>query len=152
MRTALPPTRLPWRPRASLTLTANTMWMHARIARYTDEASAITYRDVPPLLSPALLANAQGSWRAARGTELSLSARHVGRSFLANDGDAATTTPPFTLMDAGASIPVGGMVLRIQAQNLLDATAYASGYTDGSTRYLLPVATRTLLATLVLSF
>lgn len=141
-----------WRPRASLTLTANTMWMHARIARYTDEASAITYRDVPPLLSPALLANAQGSWRAARGTELTLSARHVGRSFLANDGNAATVTPAFTLVDAGASVPVGRVTLRLQAQNLFDATAYASGYTDGTTRYLFPVATRTLLATVVLTF
>ena len=141
-----------WRPRGSLTLTANTMWMRARIARYTDEASAITYRDVPPLLSPALLANAQGSWRAARGNEFTLSARHVGRSFLANDGNAATITPAFTLVDAGASVPVGRVTLRLQAQNLFDATAYASGYTDGTTRYLFPVATRTLLATVVLTF
>ena len=141
-----------WRPIASLALSANTMWMHARIAEYTDEASATTYRDVPPLLSPSLLVNAQGVWRAPRGVELTLSTRHVGRSFLANDGNARTATPAFTLVDAGASVPVGKVVLRLHAQNLFDATAYASGYTDGSTRYLFPVATRTLLATLVLTF
>lgn len=141
-----------WRPATALTLTANTMWMRARIAEYTDEASATTYRDVPPLLSPALIANAQGTWRSARGAELTLAARHVGRSFLANDGDASQTTPAFTLLDAGASLPVGRVTLRLQAQNLLDATAYASGYTDGTTRYLFPVATRTVLATVVLTF
>ena len=141
-----------WRPGAGLSLTANTMWMRARIAEYTDQSSATSYRDVAPLLSPALLANAQGAWRASGGAELTISARHVGRSFLANDGNSATTTPPFTLMDVGASIPVGRVVLRLQAQNILDATAYASGYTDGSTRYLFPVATRTVLATLVLTF
>ena len=141
-----------WRPIASLALSANTMWMHARIAEYTDEASATTYRDVPPLLSPSLLVNAEGVWRAPRGVELTLSARHVGRSFLANDGNARTATPAFTLVDVGASVPVGKVVLRLHGQNLFDATAYASGYTDGSTRYLFPVATRTLLATLVLTF
>ena len=141
-----------WRPAGSFTLTANTMWMRARIAEYTDEASATTYRDVPPLLSPALLASAQGTWQSARGAELMLAARHVGRSFLANDGDASQVTPAFTLLDAGASLPVARVVLRMQVQNLLDATAYTSGYTDGSTRYLFPVATRTVLATVVLTF
>ena len=141
-----------WRPLASLALTANSMWMRARIAEYTDDASATTYRDVPPLLSPSLLLNAQGVWRTSRNTELTLSARHVGRSFLANDGNAATTTPPFTLVDVGASVPVGRVALRLQLQNLFDATAYASGYTDGTVRYLFPVATRTLLATVVLTF
>lgn len=141
-----------WHPRATLTLTANTMWMRARIAKYTDQASSTSYRDVAPLLSPSLLVNAQGSWRASSGVELTLAARHVGRSFLANDGNEATTTPPFTLVDAGASLPVGKVVLRLQAQNLLSATAYASGYTDGSTRYLFPVAARTVLATLVVAF
>ena len=141
-----------WRPLASLALSANTMWMRARIAEYTDEASATTYRDVPPLLSPSLLLNAQGVWRLSRNAELTLSARHVGRSYLANDGNVATTTPSFTLVDAGAAVPVGRVVLRLQVQNLFDATAYASGYTDGTVRYFFPVATRTVLATVVLSF
>lgn len=141
-----------WQPLASLSLTANSMWMRARIAEYTDLASATTYRDVPPLLSPSVLLNAQGVWRSSSALELTLSARHVGRSFLANDGNVATTTPAFTLVDAGASVPLGKVTLRLQAQNLLDATAYASGYTDGTVRYLFPVATRTLLATLVLTF
>ena len=141
-----------WRPRAALTITANSMWMRARIAEYTDQATSSTYRDVPPLLSPSLLANLQGTWRASRGAELTLSARHVGRSFLANDGNATTTTPPFTLVDAGTSVPFGRVVLRLQLQNLLDATAYASGYADGLTRYLFPVAARTILATLVVTF
>ncbi len=141
-----------WRPLASLALSANTMWMHARIAEYTDEASATTYRDVPPLLSPSLLLNAQGVWRTGHRTELTMTARHVCRSFLANDGNAATTTPAFTLVDAGVTVPVSRVALRIQLQNLFDATAYASGYTDGTVRNLFPVATRTLLATVVVTF
>ncbi len=141
-----------WRPTVSLSFTANAMWMRARIAEYTDEASRLTYRDVPPLLSPSVLLNAQVTWRAWRGAELALSARSVGRTYLANDGNAAMVTPAFTLVDAGASFPVGLIVLRLQGQNLLGATAYTNGYTDGSTRYLFPVATRTLFATVVITF
>jgi hypothetical protein len=128
------------------------MWMRARIAEYTDAASGTTYRDVPPLLTPALIANAQAAWRPVPRAELTLTARHVARSFLANDGDAALTTPAFTLADAGASVSVGRHAVRVQVQNLFDGTAFASGYTDGTDRYFFPVAARTLMATVALTF
>jgi iron complex outermembrane receptor protein len=141
-----------WRARPTLTLSGNAMWMRARIAEYRDEPGGITYRDVPPLLSPAILANAQVAWRPVGRTELFGGLRRVGRSFLANDGNAALTTPAFTLVDAGFSLPVGRQSVRLQAQNLFSAVAYANGYTDGVTRYLFPVAPRTLLATVSLTF
>jgi hypothetical protein len=37
-------------------------------------------------------------------------------------------------------------------QNLFDSVAYASGYTDGADRYFFPVAARTFLATVALTF
>ncbi len=135
----------------SFVLTGNAMWLHARIARYTDEASGTTYRDVPPLLSPAVLANAQLTWENGDGN-VWLAMRHVGRSFLANDGNDALVTPAFTLLDVGTTFPAFGIPVRVTMQNALDARAYASGYTDGTTRYFFPVAGRTLLATAVLTF
>lgn len=135
----------------ALTLTGNAMFMRARIATYTDEATATTYRDVPPLLSPAVIANAQVSRQQGDG-ELTVGLRHVGRSFLANDGNTALTTPAFTLVDVGTGIPVLGTLVRVQVLNVLDATAYASGYTDGSTRYFFPVAGRTFLVTAIIAF
>lgn len=143
---------LEWQAHPRLGVTANAMLLRARIAEFTDEAAAITYRDVAPLLTPALLANAQLAWTPRTGVELSLSARHVAESQLANDGNAALVTPAFTLADLGASYARGASTLRVQVQNLFDATAYASGYTDGSTRYFFPVATRTVVATLALRF
>jgi iron complex outermembrane receptor protein len=134
-----------------LTLTGNAMAMRARIAEYTDEASGTTYRDVTPLLSPEVLINGQLIRQQGDG-ELSVGFRHVGRSHLANDGNTALTTPAFTLVDFGTAIPFLGTLIRVQVQNLLDATAYASGYTDGSTRYFFPVAGRTFLVTANLAF
>lgn len=83
---------------------------------------------------------------------MTLGARHVGRSFLANDGNAALSIPTFTVLDGGITIPVGRQQLRLQGQNLLSATAYAAGYHDGTTRYLFPVAPATFLATWQVTF
>ncbi len=137
-------------PRA-ITLSGNAMLMRARIAEYTDEASSTTYRDVTPLLSPEVLVNGQVTRQQGDG-ELTLGVRHVGRSFLANDGNAALTTPAFTLVDFSTGIPLLGNLVRAQVLNLLDAKAYASGYTDGTTRYFFPVAGRTFLVTLIIAF
>jgi outer membrane receptor protein involved in Fe transport len=107
---------------------------------------------VAPLLTPALLANAQVAWNPIALAELTLVARHVGESQLANDGNRALVAPAYTLADLGASYRLQKTALRVQIQNLFDATAYASGYTDGTTRYFFPVAARTVLATVGVTF
>jgi iron complex outermembrane receptor protein len=141
-----------WQAHERLLLTANAMWLHARIDRFTDEASGITYRDIAPLLTPAVIANAQAAWHPVDRLDLTLGARHVARSYLANDGNGALTTPAFTLADAGAALTLGRQVVRLQVQNLFDAEAMAGGYTDGTERYFFPVAERTLMATVALRF
>ena len=143
---------LGWQAHETLLLTGNATVMRARIEEYTDEASGTTYRDVPPVLTPAVIANAQAAWAPRRDLELALSLRHVAESQLANDGNAALVTPAFTLADLGAAYTLRGTTLRVQVQNLFDATAYASGYTDGTERYFFPVATRTVLATVSVRF
>ncbi|HRN52676.1 MAG TPA: TonB-dependent receptor [Gemmatimonadaceae bacterium] len=143
---------LGWQAHETLLLTGNATVMRARIAEYTDEATATTYRDVPPVLTPAVIANAQAAWAPRRDLEVALSLRHVAESQLANDGNAALVTPAFTLADLGAAYTLRGTTLRVQVQNLFDATAYASGYTDGSERYFFPVAARTVLATMSVRF
>lgn len=136
-----------WRPAAALSLAGNAMLMRARIAEYTDEAAGVTYHNVKPLLSPAAIVALQGEWRPAGRTAFVLSARHIGASQLANDGSATQVLPAATLVDAGVTVGWSKFEIRGQIQNLLDANAYASGYTDGTTRYLFPVATRTVLIT-----
>lgn len=141
-----------WAASERLSLTANAMFMHARIDEFTDVASGVTYRDVPPLLTPAVIANSQLAWRPVSRLEFALGARHVGESHLANDGNDALVTPAFTLTDLGGALSLGTHVLRVQVQNLFNAEAMASGYTDGTTRYFFPVAERTVMATVALRF
>jgi iron complex outermembrane receptor protein len=139
-----------WRPTGSVTLTGNAMLMRARIEEYTDDASGATYLDVPPLLSPSMIANLEGRWQASRVFELGAALRYVGQSQLANDGSATQVLPAATLADLRASAVLGHFEVRGQILNLFEANAFASGYTDGTTRYLFPVAERTILTTLVI--
>ena len=136
----------------TLSLRANAMAMRARIAEYEDEASGIVYRDVRPVLTPAVLANVQAIWQPRTGWEGVLGLRHVGDSPLANDGNAALVTPAFTVLDGDLRLPIGRQRFRLQGQNLLNGAACAAGYTDGTTRYLFPVAARTWLATVQVTF
>lgn len=140
------------RARPTLLLTANAMLMRARIAEYRDDVAAVTYRDVPPLLSPAVLANAQLLWTPSAPSEVAVALRHVGESQLANDGNAAFVTPAYTIADLGLSHRFGRNTVRAQIQNLFDVTAYTNGYSDGVTRYFIPLAARTLLVTIAVTF
>lgn len=135
-----------------LDLSGNVTLTRARISQYFDAQAQVVYDDVPPLLTPPILANAQAVWRATERLDLTLGARHVGRSMLRNDGDLDDVLPAHSLLDATLGYRIGRHAIRLQAQNLTDATAYAAGSSDGVTRRFFPVASRTLLATVTLSF
>jgi hypothetical protein len=130
-------------------LTGNAMLMRARIEQYTDDATGISYADVPPLLSPSLIANVDGRWQASRFLELGAAVRHVGQSQLANDGSATQVLPAATLADLRASVKVGRVELRRSTQPVR-CQRLRQCYTTRTTRYLFPVAERTLLTTLVI--
>ena len=139
-----------WQPAPALTVSGNAMLLRARIAEFTDEATGTVYRDVPPLLSPGLIANVQAAWNVTRRVEVSLGARHTAASQLANDGSATQVLPEATVFDAAAAFRLQGHDLKVQVANLFDANAYSSGYTDGTTRYLFPIAGPTVLVTATL--
>jgi len=141
-----------WRPTEAVTLSGNAMLMRARIEEYTDDASGVTYRDVAPLLSPSLIATLDGRWLPGKKVELGATLRHVGQSQLANDGSETQVLPAATLADLRAAVRFGRFEVRGQLLNAFDADAYASGYTDGTSRYLFPVAERSFMMTVVINW
>jgi iron complex outermembrane receptor protein len=102
--------------------------------------------------SPSLIATLDGRWLPGKRVELGATLRHVGQSQLANDGSATQVLPAATLADLRASARFERFEVRGQLFNAFDADAYASGYTDGTSRYLFPVAERTFLATVVVKW
>ncbi|MGH7177340.1 MAG: TonB-dependent receptor domain-containing protein, partial [Tepidisphaeraceae bacterium] len=57
---------------------ANAALMRSRIAEYTDDATALTFRDVEPLLTPSFVANHRLSFAPHRATSLKIEGRYVG--------------------------------------------------------------------------
>lgn len=66
-----------------LTVGGNAAWLHARIASFTDLSGDLpqTFRDVPPLLSPAWLSAQRAEWTVSRWLELGVEGRYQGQSF-----------------------------------------------------------------------
>jgi iron complex outermembrane receptor protein len=143
---------LTWRPIASLTASANATVSRNRIAEYTDDATGQTYRDVEPLLTPTVLVNHAVEWQVMPALAVSLVGRYVGRSFLANTGDPAFTTPSAYLTDIGLAWRRGRHELALHVMNLTSARFYAAGYTDGTQPYYFVTAPRAIFATATLGF
>lgn len=132
-------------------LTGNATVMTARISEYDDEVNGAVYRNVEPLLTPPLTANLRWTHEAgavANGRlRIDLAGRHVAAMNLANDGNGAMSVPATSLLDVSLSWDAPAAALRLDVYNVLDANAYAGGYTDGRQRYLFPIATRNMLLT-----
>lgn len=131
----------------------------------------ITYRDVPPLLTPERVANLGAEWRRGDLT-LAASLRHVGQQHLDNTGIERFKIPSFTNVDLRAAVglesilDIGRPRLRVFVNNLFDeADHWASGYSyqflnrnaagdetlDGIPFYY-PLADRNVMVTLEAEF
>lgn len=99
-----------------------------RIHEYRDEGTGITHRDVDPILTPAVLASHQVSWRPSARLTATLDGRYQGRSYLAPVRNDRLTTPPFYVMDGGVRVEAGRhSTIHVQGRNLLDRRAYPAG-------------------------
>jgi iron complex outermembrane receptor protein len=94
------------------------------------------YSDVPALLSPNLVVNAEADWQAAREVAASLHGRYVSRSYLDNTGDPAFSTPPFFDLQAVLTAdfsrfrPQYRPRLRVFVNNLFDRRIWPSGLSE----------------------
>jgi iron complex outermembrane recepter protein len=131
---------------SSLTLSRN------RVESYTDEGTGITYRDVEPILTPALLASQQLTWRATSRLTLTADSRYQGKSYLAPRGDIRLTSPAFHALDGGVRYEFGSASLALYGRNVLNRRAYPSGDVsgDGVPRYFI-LAPRSLDVTFRIS-
>lgn len=128
-------------------LSANAVMSRSHIAEYLDDATGARYQDVDALLSPRLVINHSAVYQARRSLSLSLHGRYVGRSFLANTGDAEFVAPRSYVLGAGSELGVGRHAVSLRIENVTSARAYASGYTDGTNSYFYVSAPRSVFLT-----
>lgn len=130
-----------------LLLAGNATLSHNRIAQYTDDASQRTFRNVPPLLTPSLIANQSADLEVTRSTTLGLVGRYVSRSYLANDGDNRFVTPPAWLLDASVRQRLGSAEVLAHLRNVLNREFFAGGYHDGTAPSYYVTPPRNLIVT-----
>ena len=111
---------------AALTMSRN------RIDEYRDGAAGITYRNVEPILTPAMIASHRLTWRLRPSVTAMLDGRYQGRTFLAPVGKSEFTAPPFHVLDGGLRLEGGGQSIHLQGRNLLNRRAYPAGDVSGS--------------------
>ncbi len=174
---------LKWMPLPNWSVAHSLNWSHNRIQEWTQfydvydenwnwiDSEPITYRDVPPLLTPALILNLGVEW-GTRDTSIGVMGRYVSESQLDNTGLAEFRTPSFANLDLRASQSLGrwwqgaNPQIVLFVNNLLDnIETLPSGYSyqylirssggqdmlDG-TSYFYPLATRNVVVSLQLGF
>ncbi len=133
---------LRWNASRDLSIDATLALTDARIHRYTDAASGVTYRNVRSRLTPGCVATQAAAWRLGHGFSVQAEARELSASPLTNTGDRSAQLPGYVLADAGLSWSRGASMVTVRMNNLFDRLAYGGGYASDGTNYVFPFATR----------
>ncbi len=171
---------LRWRPRPGLDVRLSASANRSRIETWTQfydvydaegawvGSTSRVLRDVPPLLTPAFVANPSVEYAPVKWLSFTAAGRYVAMAHLDNTGDDAFRTPDFFGLDATATLSLerwikkGQPRLSIRVLNLLDdRRIWPSGYsylfftqdaagalTPGGTAYYYPQATRSVFVSL----
>ena len=124
---------LSWLAAPSLRLRTSANFSRNRIDEWTqfyDAATAITYHDVEPLLTPKVMISQRIDYTPATRLRLGALGRWVGRSYLDNTNHPDLVAPSFFVLDATASYAVGAHArVSLQLNNALNNDRiYPSGY------------------------
>lgn len=179
---------LTWRPVEPLQIRHTATYSLNRIDTWTQfydvydaagswaASTSLDHHDVPPYVTPAILASISADYTLTRGATIGAAWRYVGESYLDNTGNRDFTAPSFTCLDVSGSVDLARVltfaarahpVLRAQVTNVLDnRRMFPSGYSyqyfverSGlpgrvllGTRYYYPLATRGAFVGLELRF
>jgi iron complex outermembrane receptor protein len=133
-------------------LNGNLAWSRNRLGEYTNDATGQLLRDVPPLLTPALVANHASRVTLWSRATLAVEGRYLAKSYLANDGDARFVVPASYQVDISMTQRLAALELSAQLRNATNRRILSGGYHDGSTAYYYISAPRNVTVTSALRF
>lgn len=134
-------------------LTANASASMNRIRSYTDSSAAlpVTYRNVPPLLTPTIQSYARAQFAPVPRLDLAVEGRYQGASYLQNTGDRRYMLPASLTVDGAVTWHVGGRsAIVVRGNNLTNSKKYGSGYAYGGASYYYVLPPRSVFVTLTL--
>jgi iron complex outermembrane receptor protein len=118
----------------------NTTLMRARIAEFTDDNTATTYTDVPPLLTPEFLTTQTMSLDVTKAITVDFTGKFVGNSRLTNTDDPTLAIHSQYTSDLAARWTRGDMTLSLLLNNATNVRRFAGGHQAGTDArfYVLP--------------
>jgi iron complex outermembrane receptor protein len=132
-------------------LSANASASVNRIREYTDSTDTpVTYRDVPPLLTPTFQSYARAQYTPVRALDVAVEGRYQNASFLQNTGDRTYMLPAAFNLDGSVTLHVGKSAIVVRGNNLTNSMKYGSGYGYGGVSYYYVVPPRNVFVTLKL--
>lgn len=117
-------------PISKLMVKGNATFMHSEIESFTTtkaENSAITFKNVQPILTPQIILNQSTTYSMGSGLTLGLSAQYIGESYLALDNQPDDILPSAFVIDGFLTFEYKKTELKLQVNNLFDEMYYSSG-------------------------
>lgn len=141
---------LRWQPASRLKAEVNATVMRARIARFTDDATGLSYSGVEPLLTPGLTSMQLVQLALTPSLSIDAIGRYSSRSQLSNTGDATLRLPGSHVTSLAAHWTRGAHGLTLHLNNLSNSSRYGGGHVSaGEARYyVLPPRNVLLIARL----
>lgn len=153
-----------WQVVPSVRLKTNANFSRNRIREWTQvvEGRSFVYRNVEPLLSPAVIVNQAVDFTPNARFSAGAVGRYVGRSYLDNTNSDFTDAPAYFVLDGNASYAVTSRArVTLQVNNVLDSDEirpsgysylYFTGEELSGTAYYYPHATRNAVVLLDFTF
>ena len=117
-----------WQATPMLTLLGNASVTDARVDKYTDDVSGLTYRNVTPYMTPKFVSNQGLRADVSPWLSVDVDGRYVSRMMLTNTNNPAFTVPASFYTDAGATLRVARQSILVQVRNVFDRRVYTGGY------------------------
>jgi iron complex outermembrane receptor protein len=138
------------RPSRVLEVAVTATAMRARIARYTDDESGQSYRNVQPLMTPTFLTSQRATLQLTRTLSLTGAAQYSSAAQLDNTGSGALTLPSYYVTNVIADWSQGSRGVTLHVNNATNQRGFAGGHVSfGEARYyVLPPLNLFLLARL----
>lgn len=131
------------KPFATISLTNTGAFSYNRIRDYTDDATGISYSNIKPYLTPAVVTNHTITWAPFSLFDVTFGGRYVASSQLDNT-NGPFVLPAYFMTMSKVDVNLGQLSLMAVWNNLNNRTAYAGGYTDGTQPYYFPMASKNL--------
>lgn len=135
-------------------LSANASASVNRIRAYTDSSgdAAVTYRNVPPLLTPTFQSYARAQFAPGSHLDVALEGRYQDASYLENTGDRRYMLPAALTVDGAVTWHMGRSAIVVRGNNLTNSRKYGSGYAYDGVSYYYVLPPRSVFVTLTLGY